>query len=77
MHEKEQDILKKIGARCKQLRKQQGYTSHESFAYAKGLNRSQYGKYEAGAVDMRMTSLVIVINALGVTVEEFFNEGFE
>lgn len=70
------EILKKIGARCKQLRKQQGYTSHESFAYAKGLNRSQYGKYEAGNVDMRMTSLEIVINALGVSVEEFFGDGF-
>lgn len=38
---------KKIGIRFKQLRKEKGYSSHETFAYDHGLDRAQYGKIEA------------------------------
>ena len=77
MSKDKDDILKKIAERCKQLRKERNFTSGETFAYAKGLNRSQYGKYEAGSIDMQITSLEKVIKAYGISVKEFFSEGFD
>lgn len=64
--------LKEIGERLKTLRRARGYQNSDDFAYDHEINRSQYGKYEAGAKDMRISSLLKIINALGVTIEEFF-----
>jgi transcriptional regulator with XRE-family HTH domain len=68
-------VLKKIGAKLKKLRKEKGYKNSDDFAYDNEINRSQYGKYEAGAQDMRMSSLLKTINRMGLTLEEFFKEG--
>ncbi|MEO1263237.1 MAG: helix-turn-helix transcriptional regulator [Bacteroidota bacterium] len=65
-----------LGQRIKKLRKELGYTNHETFAYEKEIGRSQYGGYEIGK-DMRFSSLLRVLNALGISLEEFFSEGFE
>jgi transcriptional regulator with XRE-family HTH domain len=67
-----EEVLAKIAERIRELRKKKGYTSAEFFAYDHDLSRSQYGKYEQGVDDMRITSLIKVINALGVTPQEFF-----
>lgn len=61
----------KIAERIKELRIKKGYSSYEVFAYENGINRSQYGKYEKGE-NMRIESLLKVIQALGVTPSEFF-----
>jgi transcriptional regulator with XRE-family HTH domain len=68
--------ISNLGKRLKTLRKAAGYSSAEKLAYAKEINRAQYSKYEAGA-DIRFSSLVKVLEALGVSLEEFFREGFE
>jgi len=68
--------LKKLGERIKSLRLKKGYTNYENFAYDNDLPRAQYGRYENGQ-DIRFSSLVKVIKALGVTMEEFFSEGFD
>jgi len=68
--------LKKLGLRIKQLRVKAGYSSYEYFAYDHNISRAQFGRYENGQ-DIRFTSLLKVISALGVTLEEFFSEGFE
>ena len=70
-----EDQLAKLGARIKALRIKAGYASYETFAYEHGLPRAQYGRYEQGK-DLRFSSLVRVIAALGISVEEFFREGF-
>ncbi len=70
-------LLKKMGAKMSRLRKERGYTNHESFAYESGINRSQYGKYEAGSVDLRFSTLVKTINLLGLTLEDFFKKGLD
>jgi transcriptional regulator with XRE-family HTH domain len=77
MDKKQLTFTQKIGARMVQLRKKAGYKNHEAFAYEKGLSRSQYGRYEAGKVAIQADSLEKVIIALGVTVSEFFSEGFD
>lgn len=66
--------LKKIGERLRKIRKEKGYSSPDKFAYEHDINRSQYGKYEAGSEDFRMSSLLKVLNKLGVSLEEFFSE---
>ncbi len=66
----------KLGQRIKELRLKKGYTSYEYFAYDNNISRAQKGRYEKGQ-DLRFSSLVKVVHALGVTLEEFFSEGFD
>ncbi len=73
---KGQDELTKLGKRIKSLRIAKGYTNYEYFAYENNLPRAQYGRYEKGE-DLRFSSLVKVINAFDMTLNEFFSEGFE
>ncbi|MCT4327748.1 helix-turn-helix domain-containing protein [Chryseobacterium indologenes] len=79
MEEKEflkDEILQKLGKRIKQIRIDKGYSSYEYFAYEHNISRAQYGRYEKGE-DLRFSSLAKVIHAFGMTMDEFFSEGFE
>ncbi len=71
-----EDQLKKLGERIRQLRIAKGYSSYEYFAYEHNISRAQFGRYENGQ-DIRLSTLVKVINAFGMTLHEFFSEGFE
>lgn len=66
--------LKKIGERLREIRKEKGYSSPDKFAYEHGINRSQYGKYEAGTEDLRLSSLIKVLDKLGISLNEFFSK---
>lgn len=68
--------LQKLAERIKQLRRKKGYSNYENFAFDHDIPRAQFGRYENGQ-DLRYSSLIKVIDALGVSVEEFFSEGFE
>lgn len=68
--------LKMLGKRIRELRLQAGYSSHETFAYAFDFPRTQYGRYERGH-NITFLNLVKIVNAHGMTLEEFFSEGFE
>ncbi|QLH34607.1 MAG: helix-turn-helix transcriptional regulator [Cyclobacteriaceae bacterium] len=68
--------LKKLGARIKALRLAKGYTNYENFAFENNIPRAQFGRYERGE-DLRYSSFLRVIRALGVTQKEFFEEGFD
>jgi transcriptional regulator with XRE-family HTH domain len=72
---KEED-LKKLGERIRSLRIKKGYSNYENFAFEHDIARAQYGKYEKGE-DLRYSSLLRVIRALGISVKEFFSEGFD
>lgn len=79
MEEKEflkDEVLKKLGKRIKEIRIAKGYSSYEYFAYEHNISRAQYGRYEKGE-DLRFSTLAKVINAFGMTMNEFFAEGFE
>mgnify|MGYP000853983014 FL=1 len=71
-----EDQLQKLGDRIKQLRIAKGYTSYEYFAYEHNISRAQFGRYEQGQ-DLRFSSLVKICNAFGMTLDEFFSEGFD
>ena len=65
-----------LAKRIKSLRIKNGYSNYETFAYDKELPRAQYGRYEKGE-DIRFTSLNKVAAAFGMTLAEFFSEGFD
>lgn len=66
--------LEKIGDRLKEIRKQKGYDNYEKFAYEHDIPRAQYGRYERGKSDLRLSSLLKILNAFDMTLEEFFKE---
>lgn len=68
--EKPKEILL-LAAKIKQLRRDKGYTSQETFAYDNGYTLSYYSRLERGE-DIRFSSLIKVCEALGVSLEEFF-----
>lgn len=70
------EYLKKLGQRIRDLRIQAGYSSHETFAYAFDFPRTQYGRYERGH-NITFLNLIKLIKAFDITLEEFFSEGFE
>ncbi|MGZ3850021.1 MAG: helix-turn-helix domain-containing protein [Flavisolibacter sp.] len=57
------------------MRIEKGYTSYEYFAYEHNISRAQFGRYEQGQ-DLRFSSLIRIVNAFGMTLEEFFGSGF-
>jgi transcriptional regulator with XRE-family HTH domain len=68
--------LKKLGNRIKALRIKAGFSNYEYFAYEHDIPRAQFGRYERGE-DLRYSSLLKVIKAFNISVQEFFSEGFE
>ncbi len=69
-------VMEKLGNRIKTLRLQKGYSSHEKFAYEHNFNRSQYFRYEHGE-DLRFSTLLKIVTAFNMTMEEFFSQGFD
>lgn len=68
--------ISELGKRIKTIRQLKGYTNAEKFAYEHEISRSQYAQYEQGK-DLRFSSLVKLTDAFGMTLEEFFSEGFD
>jgi DNA-binding XRE family transcriptional regulator len=65
-----------LGKRIKSLRIKMGYSSYEQFAYENEMSRSQYGRYENGQ-DLRLTTLLRLVEIFGLSLSDFFNEGFD
>lgn len=71
-------FLKKLSKRIKNVRKQNGFKSYELFAYDIEVSRTGMSKYESGAFeDIRMRTLLKIIDGLGMSPKEFFSEGFD
>ncbi|MCW3072088.1 MAG: helix-turn-helix domain protein [Bacteroidetes bacterium] len=67
----------KLGKRMRDLRIKKGYKSFEAFAYDNEMSRVMYGSYEKGDGNITYKNLLKVVKALGVTITEFFSEGFD
>lgn len=75
MEQKDKELspeIKQIGARIKELRITKGYSNAEKFAYDHNFSRSQYARYERGQDDFRISTLIRICKAFGVSLEEFF-----
>ena len=68
--------LKLLGERIRQIRISKGYSSYEYFAYEHNISRAQFGRYERGE-DLRFSTLIKIIEAFDMTLNEFFAEGFD
>lgn len=77
IEEQQELVRKQIAERIKALRLEKGHKSYEKFAISNNIDRSQYGRYERGEIDMQMSSLVKILKALDVNITDFFSEGFE
>jgi transcriptional regulator with XRE-family HTH domain len=70
------DILKRLGLRIREIRVQRGFASQEAFADYCKMHRTFLGHLETGRKDFRLSTLIRVSEALGVTLSELF-EGVE
>lgn len=75
-YEDKEAFLKKVGERMKEIRKEKGFGNYETLAYENDIPRAQYGRYERGS-DLKLSSLLRVLDALDISIEEFFSEGFD
>jgi transcriptional regulator with XRE-family HTH domain len=67
--------IEKLAKRIKALRINEGYVNQEHFAFNHYFARTQYARYERGE-DLRFTSLIKLVRAFGISLEEFFSKGF-
>ncbi|GIQ57155.1 hypothetical protein Flavo103_02910 [Flavobacterium collinsii] len=65
--------LEKIAKKIKQLRKEKGFTSFESFAYEYEINRVQYWRIESGG-NITLKTLIKVLDIHKITLEDFFKD---
>lgn len=72
-HADTEAFLQKVGTRIRELRLAKGERIADKFALENDINRVQYGRYERGE-DLRLSSLLRVLNALDVPANEFFAE---
>lgn len=68
--------LKALGNRLRELRIEKGYKNYEQFAFDHNISRAQYGRYENGQ-DLRFSSLLKVLKALDISLEDFFKDTFD
>jgi transcriptional regulator with XRE-family HTH domain len=64
--------LKRLGNRIRDLRIKRGFKSQEAFAAYCKMHRTFMGHLETGRKDFRLTTLIRVADALGVTLSELF-----
>ncbi len=77
MVNKDEELLfKLLGERIKNLRKEAGYTSQETFAYDAEIPRALYGRYEKGS-NLTITSLYKILKFHKIDFETFFKKGFK
>lgn len=70
-------FLKELSRRIKNVRKEKGFPSYELFSYDVEVSRTGMANYETGTYnDIRLSTLLKIIDGLEMTPEEFFAEGF-
>lgn len=63
-----------LGKRLEEKRRQAGYENAEYFAHEAGVSRSQYGKYENGISDIRLSNLLKISEELGIPIDELLKD---
>lgn len=70
-------VLQNLSNRIKTLRKKNGFNSYELFAYDIDVSRTGMSNYESGNFDdIRLSTLLKIIDGLEISVQDFFSEGF-
>ncbi len=66
------ELTLKVGTQIRNLRKKHGLTQ-EQLAFEANMHPAQIGHIERGVQSPTIDTLEKIINALGVTIQEFFN----
>ncbi|MAE86203.1 MAG: transcriptional regulator [Flammeovirgaceae bacterium] len=69
----DEERIKKIASKIKALWNEQGYKNYEDFAVKNSFDRKQMWRVEQGQ-NLKLTSLFTILNALGVTLSDFFKD---
>lgn len=69
----EDERIKLIASRIKQLRINAGYSSHENFAWEHDLSRVQYWRVESGS-NITLKTLLRILDIHKTSLEEFFRD---
>ena len=69
-----QELLKKIGGKLKQLREQKGSRNYIMAAKAIGISRNTYNLLEMGKINFQFTTLYQVLIYYNVTLSDFFRD---
>ncbi|WP_436517625.1 helix-turn-helix domain-containing protein [Ekhidna sp. To15] len=69
-----ESLQKQIGIKIRSIRESKGIKNYEKFAIQIGFSRSYYWNIEKGEANLTIKSLLKILNALGVTIEDFFKE---
>ncbi|SEB07113.1 Helix-turn-helix [Chitinophaga terrae (ex Kim and Jung 2007)] len=67
------EINHKISRLLKKNRKKRGFPSYKRFAEELGISKTLYGRYENGQ-DLRVSTLIKIVQGMGVKVSDFFSE---
>jgi len=70
----DEDILRNIGDKLKELRIKKGYSSYENFAVDNDLGRMQYWRLENGKTNMTLKSLLRILEIHELSPSEFFKD---
>ena len=65
--------IKKVADKIKQLRFDSGYTSYETFAFDKDINRVQYWRIENGG-NITLKTFFKILQIHNLTPQEFFKD---
>lgn len=65
--------IKKIAEKLRELRKKAGYTNYENFAWENDIGRVQYWRMEKGA-NFTIVSLLKILDAHKISLEYFFKD---
>ena len=68
----EKKIIELMGKKLKELRKEKGYTSYETFAFDNEINRMQYWRMEKGLSNMSIATLLRVLEVHKMSLKDFF-----
>jgi transcriptional regulator with XRE-family HTH domain len=66
-----QEELKAIALRLKELRKAKGYSNYEHIAFDLEMSRSAYWRLETGA-NFELKTLIKICRLLEISMEDFF-----
>ena len=67
-----EDTYCRLGERIREVRIQRGFKSQEEFADYWKMHRTMLGHLETGRKDFRLTTIIRLADALGVTLAELF-----
>ena len=68
------DILKNIGDKLKDLRIKKGYSSYKNFAIDNDLGRMQYWRLENGKTNPAIKTLIKILAIHEMSLSEFFSD---